>query len=135
MERGVPRRRRPRPVAGAGLEVVLVRAEALAKGWLLAMVEDAPREEAAAILTGGVARPEPPADQREGVDSEASPADVVEPGDALWVTALRDEIVHASRARSPLSLLLVELEEAERLIAAEARGEASVTFGRFAQAV
>src|SRR5947209_17503640 len=59
MERGVPRRRRPRPVAGAGVEVVLVRAEELAKGWLLAMVEDAPLEEAAAILTGDVARDGP----------------------------------------------------------------------------
>ena len=37
--------------------------------------------------------------------------------------------------RVPLSLLLVELEEAERLLAAEPRGEASATFGRFAQAV
>src|SRR6059058_498322 len=59
MERGVPRRRRPRPVAGAGVEVVLVRAEELAKGWLLAMVEDAPLEEAATILTGDVARDGP----------------------------------------------------------------------------
>lgn len=41
----------------------------------------------------------------------------------------------AGRARIPLSLLLVELEEAERLLAAEPRGEASATFGRFAQAV
>ena len=55
--------------------------------------------------------------------------------DALWIGALRDEIVRAERARSPLSLLLVELEEAERMIAVEPRGEASATFGRFAQAV
>lgn len=56
-------------------------------------------------------------------------------GDALWIGALRDEIVRAARARAPLSLLLVELEEAERMLAAEPRGEASATFGRFAQAV
>jgi hypothetical protein len=56
-------------------------------------------------------------------------------GDALWIGALRDEIVRAARARIPLSLLLVELEEAERLLAAEPRGDASATFGRFAQAV
>jgi GGDEF domain-containing protein len=55
--------------------------------------------------------------------------------DALWIGALRDEIVRAGRARSPLSLLLVELDEAERMIAVEPRGEASATFGRFAQAV
>ncbi len=56
-------------------------------------------------------------------------------GDALWIGALRDEIVRAASARIPLSLLLVELEEAERLLAAGPRGEASATFGRFAQAV
>jgi GGDEF domain-containing protein len=55
--------------------------------------------------------------------------------DALWVGALRDEIVRASRASLPLSLLLVELDEAERLVAVEPHGEASATFGRFAQAV
>jgi GGDEF domain-containing protein len=55
--------------------------------------------------------------------------------DALWVGALKDEIVRAARASLPLSLLLVELEEAERLLAAEPRAEASATFGRFAQAV
>ncbi len=56
-------------------------------------------------------------------------------GDALWIGALRDEIVRASRARSPLSLLLVELEEAERMLAVESRGDATATLGRFAQAV
>jgi GGDEF domain-containing protein len=55
--------------------------------------------------------------------------------DALWVGALRDEIVRAARASLPLSLLLVELDEAERLLAVEPIGEASATFGRFAQAV
>src|SRR5690349_2287803 len=59
MERGVPRRRRARPVSGAGVEVVLMRSEEIAKGWLLAMVEDAPLEEAGAILTGAVARDGP----------------------------------------------------------------------------
>jgi GGDEF domain-containing protein len=53
----------------------------------------------------------------------------------LWIDALRDEIVNAGRARSPLSLLLVELEDAERLVAVEPHGEAAATFGRFAQAV
>ncbi len=56
-------------------------------------------------------------------------------GDPLWIGALRDEIVRAARVRSPLSLLLVELDEAERMIAVEPGGEASATFGRFAQAV
>lgn len=55
--------------------------------------------------------------------------------DALWVGALRDEITRAGRASVPLSLLLVELDEAVRLVAVEPGGEASATFGRFAQAV
>ena len=37
MERGVPRRRRPRPVVSAGVEALLLRSEELAKGWLLAL--------------------------------------------------------------------------------------------------
>jgi len=56
-------------------------------------------------------------------------------GDALWIGALRDEIVRAARDQLPLSLLLVELDEAERLLAAGPRTDASATFGRFAQAV
>jgi GGDEF domain-containing protein len=56
-------------------------------------------------------------------------------GDALWIGALGEEIVSATRARSPLSLLLVELEGAEPLVAIEPRGEAATTFGRFARAV
>jgi GGDEF domain-containing protein len=77
----------------------------------------------------------------EGEAAEADERDVgpVEDGEsehsALWVGALRDEIVRAARARLPLSLLLVELEEAEKLLAVEPHAHASGTFGRFAQAV
>jgi GGDEF domain-containing protein len=300
MDRAVPRRRRPRPVASAGVEALLLRSDELAKGWLLALVEDAPLEDAAAILAGEVARdgpricdavvralaedsdlrrierdgvleplasrvgemagadsaataaqavdtlkdivwsalrrelslqdepellvdaaerlslvvelvrtavlrrresseapvagsgrvaplrvasppPEPDgtheqerrsspaaagrrgeaggapglegtqrsegvagdaavgtgleeAGARDGVDAREHPGD--DSGrDALWVGALRDEIVRAGRARVPLSLLLVELEEAERLLAVESAATASATFGRFAQVV
>ena len=59
MERGVPRRRRPRPVVTEGVEELLLRGEELAKGWLLALVEDVPLEEAAAIMAGDVARDGP----------------------------------------------------------------------------
>ena len=279
MERGVPRRRRPRPVVSAGIEALSLRGEELAKGWLLALVEDAPLESTAAILAGDVARDGPricesvvraiydEADLRRieagavleplvsrvgelaGVRSAESAAHAVDalrsviwsalhtelartdpdvladagerlslvtelvraavlrrreqtergsahrapvaplrvarpdvsassgvavpaqreegrpppgheaamgPGgthggfengggtgdvpardisDALWIGALRDEIVRAARARVPLSLLLVELEEAERLLAAEPPAAASATFGRFAQVV
>ncbi|MBV9606531.1 MAG: hypothetical protein JO027_15550, partial [Solirubrobacterales bacterium] len=55
----MPRRRRPRPVVSAGGESLLLGAEQLAKGWLLALVEDAPLDEAAAILAGDVARDGP----------------------------------------------------------------------------
>src|SRR5579859_4154831 len=59
MERGVPRRRRPRPVVSTGVEALLLRGEELAKGWLLALVEDAPLDAAASILAGDVARDGP----------------------------------------------------------------------------
>ncbi len=305
MERGVPRRRRPGPVVTEGVEALLLRGEELAKGWLLALVEDAPLEAAAAIMAGDVARDGPricdavvhaiydEADLRriepggvleplvsragelaglgsaeadahavdalrsvvwsalrvelvrddpellvdagerlslvaelvraavlrrraeddaagdrrrrvsplrvartevrvpdsprrrssdpperhgegnsapghevtavpgvgaggtavggvegggetegpdraaDGSDEARAPRWVRGPsvGDTLWIGALRDEIVRPARARSPLSLLLVELDEAERMIAVEPRREASATFGRFAQAV
>jgi GGDEF domain-containing protein len=249
MERGVPRRRRPRPVVSEGIEALSLWGEELAKGWLLALVEDAPLESTAAILAGDIARDGPRicesvvraiydeadlqrieagavleplvsrAGELAGVRSAESAAHAVDalrsviwsalhtelartdpdlladagerlsvvtelvraavlrrreasdgggahrarvaplrvaptdvspaPGggfengetpapkisDALWIGALRDEIVRAARARVPLSLLLVELEEAERLLAAEPPAEASATFGRFAQAV
>jgi GGDEF domain-containing protein len=263
MERGVLRRRRPRPVVSGGVEALLLRTEELAKGWLLALVEDAPLDGAAAILADEVARDGPricdavvraiydEADLRrieqagvleplasrvaelagartaeaagqavqalrdvvwsalraelaqtdpevladagerlslvtglvlaavlrrrdEGAADAQGPARVaplrvargeeraeaaerrdpgsVRPGrvasegpggadggrgsrDALWVGALRDEILSAARASLPLSLLLVELEEADRLAVVESYGEASATFGRFAQAV
>jgi GGDEF domain-containing protein len=79
----------------------------------------------------GVIAPEAPA-QGSTAAGEAREPQV---RDALWIGALRDEIVRAGRARLPLSLLLVELEEAERLLAVEPYSEASATFGRFAQAV
>ncbi len=54
---------------------------------------------------------------------------------ALWKSALEDEITRAERGGTPLSLLLVELEEADRVRAIASPLEASSTFGRFAQAV
>jgi GGDEF domain-containing protein len=257
MERGVPRRRRPRPVAGAGVELVLARGDDLAKGWLLAMVEDAPLEDAAAILSGDVAHDGPRicdalvravGDERDlhriqrdgtleplvsrigelagarsaeaaahavetlkdvvwsalrselsqddpdlladaaerlalatetiraavlrrwGEDSTSPPSQLeplrVAPTDGgavgdgafgesggrrasdrvreeleegarepLWIDALREEIIIADRAGCPLSLVLVELDEYERLVAVEPHGEVAATFGRFAQVV
>jgi GGDEF domain-containing protein len=268
----VPRRRRPTPVVTEGVEALLVRGDELAKGWLLALVEDVPLESAAAIMAGDVARDGPricdavvraihdeadlrrieaggvleplvsragelagvrtsedaahavealrtviwsalrtelapidsdlladagerlslvaelvraavlrrradsppgaprqrvpplrvarsdvPPASREGaptadlprvdrargvenggvIEGEDGVGDAIGRvvGDALWIGALRDEIVLAGRAQLPLSLLLVELDEAERLLAAGPGTDASTTFGRFAQAV
>jgi GGDEF domain-containing protein len=71
----------------------------------------------------------------EEEDESAALARSARAREPLWIDALRDEILTAGRSRSPLSLLLVELEEAERLVAVEPYGEAAATFGRFAQAV
>jgi len=86
----------------------------------------APREEP--VVPGG------PVDRGQGSDAPDD-TDRSGRGDALWIDALGDEIASAGRAQSSLSLLLVELEEAERLVAVEPLGEAAATFGRFAQAV
>jgi GGDEF domain-containing protein len=53
----------------------------------------------------------------------------------VWVGVLDRELTRAQRSGSPLSLLLLELEEAERVLAVEPPGEAAATFGRFAQTV
>jgi GGDEF domain-containing protein len=52
-----------------------------------------------------------------------------------WVEVLEREVARAERSGSPLSLLLLELEEAERVLAVEPPTEAAATFGRFAQTV
>ena len=56
-------------------------------------------------------------------------------GAALWVGAIEEEIAHSERSGAELSLLLVELEDADRLSAIEPPREASATFGRFAQSL
>ncbi len=55
-------------------------------------------------------------------------------GDALWIGAVEDEIAKAREADTPLSLLLIELEDAERVEAAEGV-QAGGTFSRFAHAL
>jgi len=52
MKPGPPRRRRARPVADAPIEELLARGEDLAKGWLLAVLEDAPLAAAPEIMAG-----------------------------------------------------------------------------------
>ena len=253
-----PRRRRARPVADAPIDSLLLRSEELAKGWLLALLEEAPLEEAAGILAADLTRDGPrlcdavlralvsdtdlrrlepagalrplaaragelagaatPAATSRAVDalqaiiwsgvrdelrrpdpdmvsevserlgligellrgaaleqpaarvqpaesaparpapaappaSSAPPASAVRPepsvrpatwpadpdraesgaGDPLWVGALEDEIRRSAGA--PLSLLLAELEDADRVAAVQAPAEADDIFNRFAGAV
>jgi GGDEF domain-containing protein len=54
-----PRRRRARPVADAPIDSLLLRSEELTKGWLLALLEEAPLEEAAGILSADLTRDGP----------------------------------------------------------------------------
>jgi GGDEF domain-containing protein len=54
-----PRRRRARPVADAPIDALLPRTEDLAKGWLLALLEQAPLDEAPAILATELTRDGP----------------------------------------------------------------------------
>src|SRR5581483_2752289 len=264
MEHGPPRRRRARPVADAPIDALLVGVDDLAKGWLLALLEQAPLEQAPGILAvdltrdgpricdavvralaedvdlrrlepGGALEPlvsrvaeiagaDTPEAAARAVDAlqaviwsalraeltwpdpdqvsdlaerlslvcervrsaalrrpasgatgspiasgpaaqaRVSPADPIEPFEEhrpapplrvtrledeatapnpvqptaagpLWVGAVEDEIRQAEHAGAPLSLLLAELDDAERVVSAESGDESSATFGHFAQAV
>jgi GGDEF domain-containing protein len=73
----------------------------------------------------------PPATERAWPGLSDPPT--LDPSRSLWVSALEDEIVRSAGA--PLSLLLAELEDAERVIAVEPRAGARATFTRFAGAV
>jgi GGDEF domain-containing protein len=78
--------------------------------------------------------PEPIARRPEPPEPEPEPETLA--GDGLvWIGVLDRELTRAQRSGSPLSLLLLELEEAERLLAVEPPTEAAATFGRFAQTV
>jgi GGDEF domain-containing protein len=54
-----PRRRRARPVADAPIDLLLPRSEDLAKGWLLALLEQAPLDDAPGILATDLTRDGP----------------------------------------------------------------------------
>ena len=229
MADGPPRRRRARPVADAPIDSLLLRAEDLTKDWLLALLEQAPLDDAPAILAADLARDgprvcaavlsalasdadlrrlepdgalevlvseigsftgaqdveaivravdalhtviwsavreelvRPDADQvselaerlarvtelvrgavlrRAAADMRgppppvgAAPVAAAPSSDPLWMGALDDEVTRAERNGTPLSLLLVELEDADRVFAAEDAPRAAATFGQFAQAV
>src|SRR3981081_4312643 len=84
MPDGPPRRRRARPVADAPVDALLLRAEDLTKGWLLALLEQAPLDDAPAILAADLAR-DGPRVCAAVVHALSSDADLqrLEPGGAL----------------------------------------------------
>jgi GGDEF domain-containing protein len=247
MQQRPPRRRRARPVADAPIDALLLRADELTKGWLLALVEQEPLGEAPAILAAELTRDgprlcdalvraladdadlrrlqpggalellasragelagargaeatsravdalaavlwsgvrgaltEPDPDQvmelaerlafvieqvraaalrytaveapprpsvnapLHAVDAMPVPPTEGEPAswprveaagpESLWIRALEDEIRVSQSTGSPLTLLLIELEDAERIRAAEDTNDSAATFGSFAQAV
>lgn len=91
----------------------------------------------AAALRSPSALGEPMVRRRE--EERAAPPAVgpVRPGHgaALWVGAIEEEIAQSERTGADLSLLLVELEDADRLSAIESPREASATFSRFASSL
>lgn len=216
MRPGPPRRRPARPVADAPVEVLHDRAAELAKGWLLALIEQEPLAAAPSILAADLVRDGPAicaavvsalgsdaelgrimaggqheqlvsrAGELAGADTPDAVSRAVEalravvwsallgaladPDGALvaelaerlaavtevvrgaalrrlatgstatetvtaWPQALEREVGGSRREGRPLSLLLVELVDAERMLAAEPDGEAEPTFERFAAAV
>jgi GGDEF domain-containing protein len=77
-----------------------------------------------------------PRDEASSETSETSESGAAErPPEALWIGALEDELARAQKADSLLSLLLVELGDADRVRAADTEPEATATFGQFAQAL
>jgi GGDEF domain-containing protein len=78
-------------------------------------------------------RPEP--HQPEPHQPEPEDPETLAADEQVWVEVLDRELTRAQRSGSPLSLLLLELEEAERVMAVEPPTEAAATFGRFAQTV
>ena len=58
-QHGVPRRLVSRPVADTPVDALLARADDLAKGWLLAVIEQHKLEEAPAVLAGEIVREGP----------------------------------------------------------------------------
>jgi GGDEF domain-containing protein len=101
-EHGVPRRFPSRPVADTPVDALLGRAEELAKGWLLALLEQRELEEAPAILAGDVVR-DGPRLCAAVVRALADDHDLerLEPGGALeWLAARAGELSGSSQAES-----------------------------------
>lgn len=99
---GPPRRRRARPVADAPISSLLSQSEDLAKGWLLALLERAPLDDAPRILAADLARDGPRVCEAM-LRAVADDADErrLEPGGALAPLAARiGELAGASGAEA-----------------------------------
>jgi GGDEF domain-containing protein len=75
-----------------------------------------------------------PGSEQAGWPPSVVPRDEAAP-DSLWVRAFADEIRSAQSTGTSLSLLLIQLDDAERILAADGPQEAATTFSRFARAV
>jgi GGDEF domain-containing protein len=106
----------------------LVSALAERLGLVMALVRSAALRSASAIGEPVVRRREEPS--AHGLAGRAAGESA-----ALWVGAIEEEIEQSERSGADLSLLLVELDDADRVAAIESSREASATFGRFAQAL
>jgi GGDEF domain-containing protein len=84
--------------------------------------------------------PEPPAADPEPSAAEPEPDPAAgggapDRGAPLWVEALEDEIQAAKASFAPLSLLLAEMEDADRIATSAGPDRAGEAFGEFALAV
>lgn len=94
-----PRRRRARPVADAPIDALLPRVEDLAKGWLVALLEQAPLDDAPAILATDLSRDGPRlCDAVLRAISDDSDLRRLEPGGALRALAGRAGELAGARA-------------------------------------
>ncbi len=77
----------------------------------------------------------PPLVAAEPPRSAGEPPRGARSAEALWIGAFEEEIARATRAGTPLALLLAELEDSEHMAAIEPPRVAAATIGRFAQAI
>jgi GGDEF domain-containing protein len=118
--------------------IELVRGAALRRFAGVAPAEEPARAVASPPLHA--VEPAPPLDSADEAEQDswppaAPPRDAAGPR-SLWVHAFEDEIRSAQSSGTPLSLLLIELDDAERMAAAaEGTHEAVATFSSFARAI
>jgi GGDEF domain-containing protein len=125
-----------------GLVVGLLRVAALERGERLAAgpAQDVPDALDTAVAESPPSRDpgtgvpaHPPDSATPSVDSKAAGPRRSRSADALWVGALEDELLRTGGL--PLSLLLAEMEDAERVSATESAAAATAAFDHFARAV